>query len=157
MLIQRRKVAATLEWLKLNHVDYADLDISYDNLSKYPEDQPPVVVNFTKTMAESNIDPEAAAVTGVEEEEGTEEGQCPFVVYGLTGTILEHLGKQHPHQIKLQAVEHFKSGGKVLGIGQAKHPKSLYNNPQLYISKIPLVASYRRGSGRIISAWGECR
>ena len=66
MLIRRRKVAAALEWLKLNHVDYADLDISYDNLSKYPEDQPPVIVNFTKTMAESNIDPEAAAVTGVD-------------------------------------------------------------------------------------------
>ena len=71
-------------------------------------------------MAESNIDPEAAAVTGVEEEEGTEEGQCPFVVHGLTGTTLEHLGKQHPHQIKLCAVEHFKSDGKVLGIEQAK-------------------------------------
>ena len=48
-------------------------------------------------MAESNIDPEAAAVTGVEKEKGIEEGQCPFVVHGLTSTILEHLGKQHPH------------------------------------------------------------
>ena len=145
MLVRRRKVAAALEWLKLNHVDYADLDISYDNLSKYPEDQPPVVVNFTKTMAESNIDPEAAAVTGVEEEEGTEEGQCPFVVHGLTGTTLEHLGKQHPHQIKLQAVEHFKSGGKVLGIGQAKHPESLYNNPQLYPQMFPWLFPYGLG------------
>ena len=63
MLVRRRKVAAALEWLKLNHVDYADLDISYDNLSKYPENQPPVVVNFTKTIAESNIDPEKAAVS----------------------------------------------------------------------------------------------
>ena len=86
MLVRRRKVAAALEWLKLNHVDYADLDISYDNLSKYPEDQPPVVVNFTKTMAESNIDSKAAAVTGVEKEEGTEEGQCLFVVHRLTST-----------------------------------------------------------------------
>ena len=74
MLVQKRKVAAALEQLKLNHVNYADLNISYDNLSEYPEDQPPVVVNFTKTMAESNIDPEAAAVAGVEEEEGTKEG-----------------------------------------------------------------------------------
>ena len=96
-------------------------------------------------MAESNIDPEAAAVTGVEEEEGTEEGQCPFVVHGLTGTTLEHLGKQHPHQIKLQAVEHFKSGGKVLGIGQAKHPESLYNNPQLYPQMFPWLFPYGLG------------
>ena len=38
MLVRRRKVAAALEWLKLNDVDYADLDISHDNMSKYPED-----------------------------------------------------------------------------------------------------------------------
>ena len=131
MLVRRRKVAAALEWLKLNHVDYADLDISYDNLSKYPEDQPPVRVNFTKTMAKSNINPEAAAVTGVNEE-GMKASQCPFVVHGLTGTTLEHLGKQHPHQIKLCAIKHFSSGSKVFRIGQAKHAKSLYNNPQLY-------------------------
>ena len=56
----------------------------------------PVVVNFTKTMAKSNINSEAAAVTGVDEE-GVKAGQCPFIVYGLTGIILEYLGKQHPH------------------------------------------------------------
>ena len=38
MLIRRKKVAAALKWLKLNHVDYADLDIFYNNMSKYPKD-----------------------------------------------------------------------------------------------------------------------
>ena len=94
-------------------------------------------MNLTKTMAESNIDPEAAAVTGVNEKEGMKAGQCPFVVHGCTGTTFEHLDKQHPHQIKLHAIEHFKLGGKVLGIGQAKHFESLYNNPQLYPQMFP--------------------
>ena len=37
MLVRRNKVAAALEWLKLNHCDYYDLDISYDNLAEYRE------------------------------------------------------------------------------------------------------------------------
>ena len=32
LLVRRRRVAAALEWLKLNHADYLNLDISYDNL-----------------------------------------------------------------------------------------------------------------------------
>ena len=45
LLIRRDRVSAALEWLKLNHSDYADLNISYSNLSEYPEDQPPVHVD----------------------------------------------------------------------------------------------------------------
>ena len=37
LLIRRQKVMEALEWLKLNHHDYADLEISYKNLSDYPE------------------------------------------------------------------------------------------------------------------------
>ena len=85
------------------------------------------------------------SVPGVKKEEGTEEGQCPFMVYRLTGTTLEHLGKQCPHQIKLCAVKHFKLGGKVLGIGQAKHSESLYNNPQLYPQMFPWLFPYGLG------------
>jgi hypothetical protein len=32
LLIRRKYVADALEWLKLNHSDYTDLDISYDEL-----------------------------------------------------------------------------------------------------------------------------
>ena len=46
LLIRRWKVMEALEWLKLNHCDYADLEISYKNLSDYPEDVPPVVVEY---------------------------------------------------------------------------------------------------------------
>ena len=46
LLVRRNKVAKALEWLKLNHTDYADLEISYKNLESYPEDSPPVVMNY---------------------------------------------------------------------------------------------------------------
>ncbi|KAL6303490.1 hypothetical protein BKA93DRAFT_734797 [Sparassis latifolia] len=34
-LVRRNRVAAALEWLKLNHLDYTDLEISYKNLEEY--------------------------------------------------------------------------------------------------------------------------
>jgi hypothetical protein len=42
LLVRRNQVAKALEWLKLNHIDYSDLDISYENLKKYPEDCPTI-------------------------------------------------------------------------------------------------------------------
>ncbi|KAI0073309.1 hypothetical protein K474DRAFT_1603555 [Panus rudis PR-1116 ss-1] len=43
-LVRRNKVAEALNWLKLNHIDYADLEISQENLNAYSEDTPPVEV-----------------------------------------------------------------------------------------------------------------
>ena len=70
MLVRRNKVARALEWLKLNHADYADIDISYENLAQYPEDEPPVIVNYSQSMA-SNSDPKSTAVNNTEDNEGT--------------------------------------------------------------------------------------
>ena len=146
MLVRRHKVAAALEWLKLNHVDYADLEISYRNLEKYPENEPPVIVHFSKTsLEESTMEPESTGVHHVEEEEGVEDGQCPFVVHGLTGTTLEWLGKKTPYEIRARAVDHFVNGGKVLGIGHAEKPESLYNNPRLYPQMFPWLFPYGMG------------
>ena len=151
MLVRHNKVAAALEWLKLNHVDYADLTISYDNLKEYPEDEPPVIVNYTQSY-ESNKDPEATAVNNDNSDEETENGNCPFVVHGLTGSNLEHLGKIRPKEIRARAVEYFKSGGKALGIGQEKEPESLYNNPQLYPQMFPWLFPYGLGGLKIVWA-----
>ncbi|KAF9471124.1 hypothetical protein BDN70DRAFT_820430, partial [Pholiota conissans] len=46
MLVRRNKVANALEWLKLNHVDYADLEISKENLESYPQSGVPVFIDF---------------------------------------------------------------------------------------------------------------
>ena len=38
ILVCQNKVAKALGWIKLNHRDYADLEISHKNLESYPED-----------------------------------------------------------------------------------------------------------------------
>ena len=35
LLVRRNKIAGALEWLKLNHEDYVDLNISYENINGY--------------------------------------------------------------------------------------------------------------------------
>ena len=45
LLVRRNVVAQVLEWLKLNHIDYSDLQISYEHLNEYKDDEPPVVVD----------------------------------------------------------------------------------------------------------------
>ena len=59
-LVRRNRVIEALEWLKLNHVDYKDIDISHENMKEYPEDVPPVIVEYQEV---DNVkDPEATAV-----------------------------------------------------------------------------------------------
>jgi hypothetical protein len=62
--------------LKLNHVDYYDCEISEKNLASYPEDGPPVVVDYHPST--SNKNPESTSVHDMEEEDGTAEGPCPL-------------------------------------------------------------------------------
>jgi hypothetical protein len=46
LLVHRNKVSRALEWLKLNHKDYTDLDIFYKNLAAYPKNSLPVAINY---------------------------------------------------------------------------------------------------------------
>lgn len=64
LLVCQNKVFKTLEWLKLNHQDYADLEISYENLASYPETSPPVVINYWHSI--TNKIPEATSVHDME-------------------------------------------------------------------------------------------
>ena len=80
-----------------------------------------------------------------EEDEGAEKGDCPFIVHGLTGANLERLMNTRRHEVTARAVDYFKSGGKVLGIGQAEHLLSIYDNPQLYPQMFPWLFPYGLG------------
>ncbi|KAJ7171850.1 hypothetical protein C8R43DRAFT_874614, partial [Mycena crocata] len=86
MLVRRVKVAAALEWLKLNHEDYADLEISQQNLLSYALRDVPVVVDYRRTSEneDNSIPVEARSVNDNGEEHGTSDGQCTFAVHGLT-------------------------------------------------------------------------
>ena len=122
LLVRRNKFAAALEWL-----NYFNLEISYKNLAEYPEDTPPVVVDYHHST--TNKDPESTAVNDMEEEEGTESEPCPFVVHRFTG---EEFSDKSLKAIKAIALQHLTNYGKVLATGYEKQPQSIYKNPQLF-------------------------
>jgi hypothetical protein len=128
VLVNHKKVSEALEWLKLNHIDYFDIEISYDNLMAYPEDAPPVLIDYCSST--SNKNSEATAVNDMEEA-GTETGKCPFIVHGLTGE--EYSIKA----LKAIALKHITDNRSVLAIGHKKEPESIYRNPQLFPQMLP--------------------
>ena len=65
-------LSAALEWLKINHSDYADVQISQENLKLYPEEGPPVVIDYRSSII--NKHKEATSVFDMEEEEGVHDG-----------------------------------------------------------------------------------
>jgi len=124
LLVRRQKVAEALEWLKLNHSDYFDLDVSYDNLEAYPERGPPVVVTYRR--ADGNKEPEATSAFDHEEEDGVEDGPCPFVVNCVTGEQLRTLSLK---ATIAKAVKHLRDDDSgVLAIGHDSKPQSIYHS-----------------------------
>jgi hypothetical protein len=140
LLVRRNHVIKALQWLKLNHSDYADIDISETNLKEYPEDMPPVSVEYKPSS--SNKTPEGTSVFDMEEDDGTDEGDCTFVVHGLTGENLETMST---NAIKARALQHLNNHGKVLAIGQSSRLESIWNNPQLYPQMFPWLFPYGLG------------
>jgi hypothetical protein len=104
LLVRKNKVRAALDWLKLNHCNYYDLYISQENLDRYPEDGPPVVVDYHQSFTNKN--PESTAVNDNEDEEGTETGKCPFVVHSLIG---EEYSTKSVKALKTIALKHLTS------------------------------------------------
>jgi hypothetical protein len=140
MLVRRLKVSKALYWLKLNHIDYYDCEISEKNLASYPEDGPPVVVDYYPSN--SNKNPESTSVNDMDEEDGTSEGPCSFVVHGLTG---EEFSTKTMKTIKTIALQHLTSEKKILAIGHSETPESIYANPQLFPSMLPWLFPYGLG------------
>ncbi|KAJ7938557.1 hypothetical protein B0H13DRAFT_2226302 [Mycena leptocephala] len=93
MLVRRQRVKDALDWLKLNHRDYEDLQISQQNLNFLPESGIPCGVDWKETAPnESNLVAEAMSVdNNGDEDEGTSSGPCSFAVAGLTASEAESL------------------------------------------------------------------
>ena len=142
MLVRRIKVCKALEWLKLNHADYADLEISQENLKNYPLNGIPVKVDFHRTSTTSNKIPSAMSVHDIEDEEGTETGPCSFTVHGLTGVEYSKLSKDAKMAASLT---HLATGGNTLAVGHAPEPESIFNNPQCYPQMFPWLFPYGKG------------
>ncbi|KZP15807.1 hypothetical protein FIBSPDRAFT_699202, partial [Athelia psychrophila] len=127
MLVRRHKVATALEWLKLNHDDYSDLNISYTNLEEYPIDGCPFMIGWKKQEAVR----EAAAMASHEQEteEGAEHGPCPLIINGMVGG---DLGTKPWNELTALAVKHLKDGNVMMALGHKPEPQSLYHNVQMY-------------------------
>jgi hypothetical protein len=146
-LVRRNHVKRALEWLILNHADYEDVSISINNLDNYPEDMPPVSVEY-KELKHNKI-PEGTSVHDMEVEDGTEDGECAFTVHGLTG---EQLNVMTANAVKIKALQHLNSQGKFLAVGHDENPESIWHNPQLYPQMFPWLFPY--GLGGIGSVGG---
>ncbi|TFK52745.1 hypothetical protein OE88DRAFT_1594521, partial [Heliocybe sulcata] len=126
LLVSHKRVSTALEWLKLNHSDYEDLNISYNNLREYQDNMPPVVMGYhPQHGSKENL----GMSLHHNDEEGTESGPCPLTVHGVTGS---QLTTKSIKALKAIAMKHLTSSGKVLAVGHAENPESIYNNPQLY-------------------------
>jgi hypothetical protein len=146
MTVRRNKVANALEWLKLNHADYRDLEISKENLEQYPLNGVPVYVDFRQVS--ENADPTAKLPTEMsvndnESSIATEDGECPFVVNGLTGT--EYLNMPLK-ALKAKTLSFLDNGGKMLKVGQGEEPANSRGNPHLYPQMFPWLFPYGLGS-----------
>ncbi|KAF6748646.1 hypothetical protein DFP72DRAFT_992154 [Ephemerocybe angulata] len=143
VLVRRNKVKEALEWLKLNHKDYADLSIDYDTLNTYDLDKIPIgLLRKDVPEADGNVLAAAKSVFDSDYEQGTEDGPCPFVVNGLTS---ERHGEMTTSQRKVAALQHLKNGGNSLAIGHDPTPQSMYNNPGLYPQMYPWLFPYGYG------------
>jgi hypothetical protein len=109
-------------------------------LNEYPEDMPPVSIEYKQMM--HNKTPEGTSVHDMEEEDGTTDGQCAFTVHGLTG---EDLNIMSTNAVKVKALQHLNSQGKFLAIGHSKEPESIWHNPQLYPQMFPWLFPYGLG------------
>lgn len=141
-LCRRKSIAAALEWLKLNHSDYADLQIDHSALATYPERGIPVDVVWRKPQEDTSIIAAATSVHDRHEEPGTDEGQCTFTLNGLVGSQLDRLSIDAR---KAYAVQHLHSGGHVLAVGHSDAPESIFNNHQLYPQIFPWLFPYGLG------------
>lgn len=133
-------MARALEWLKLNHGDYADLEISYDELNRYPENLPPVLVEYRHS--ELNKVEEGTSVFDQAVDDGVSEGECPFLVHGLTG---DQVKTSSVETLKGIALRHWNNKGGALLISHSENPLSIYNNPNLYPQMFPWLFPYGLG------------
>ncbi|TFY51361.1 hypothetical protein EVJ58_g10611 [Rhodofomes roseus] len=124
LLVRHQVVVDALNWLIKHHRDYTDVQVSYENLLAYPEDEPPVCV-MHKT-SDGLRPPESMAVHDEDGEIGTSSGQCEFVVHGLSADQLV-------------------DGKPMLAYGHGAAPSSMYHNPELFPGLFPWLFPYGLG------------
>ncbi|KAE9393332.1 hypothetical protein BT96DRAFT_959086 [Gymnopus androsaceus JB14] len=140
-IFRHKKIKYALDWLKLNHVDYYDIEISIENLNQYKDEGVSFEYEYQET--ESNKDSLTSAVNeNSEEEEWTLTGPCPYCVHGLTAESFECL---NPSQVRAVALKHLRKKEKILYVGHDETPVNTIDNPQLYAQMFPHLFPYGLG------------
>jgi hypothetical protein len=119
--VRRNVVIKALQWLMLNHRDYADIKISEDNLKQYSETDIPVSIEYRASSV--NKVAEGTSKYDLEAEHGVMEGECSFSVHGLTGESIEMMTSE---ALKAAALKHLNIGGSMLAVG---HSNTLQKAP----------------------------
>ncbi|OBZ67369.1 hypothetical protein A0H81_12737 [Grifola frondosa] len=139
-IVRQNVVHAALCWLKVNHPDYADVQISLSNLQSYSAEHPPVSV--VMRFGDGSAPAESLAVHDSDDARGMEEGMCSFFVHGLTG---QDFARMTYEEKKVVAIKHFDGGGGVLAYGHEAQPESIYHNPRLFPSMFPWLFPFGLG------------
>jgi hypothetical protein len=92
--------------------------------------------------SETNKIAEAKSVFDMHSDEGTDSGDCPFIVHTLTR---EQYDAKLPNALKAVTMKHWNRRGKVLHIGRSSKLQSIYDNPGLYPQMFPLLFPYGVG------------
>ena len=71
-----------------------------------------------------------------------QDGECPFVVHGITGENYSTLSKDATRALALQ---HLIKDQKILFVGHDSKPESMFNNSQLFPSMMPWLFPYGLG------------
>src|SRR5208282_2820914 len=108
------------------------MEISSKNLDEYDENSSPVSIEYRESNANKVV--EGTSVFDTEIEDGTEGGECSFLVHGLTGEALDTMTT---NAIKAIALCHLNNGGKMLAVSHSDKFESIWNNPQLYPQMFP--------------------
>ena len=85
---------------------------------------------------------EETSVFDMEEEEGVQDGECSFVVHGITGENYSTLSKD---ATKALALQHLINDKHIAFIGHDTKPESMFNNSQLFPSMMPWLFPYGLG------------
>ena len=140
LLVRRKKVMHALEWLKLNHADYADLEIAYDEWSIT------LKIHFLFSLNINTQRPQKLRKAQVNlimnDGHGVHEGECPFIVHGLTGADYD---TKSLNTLKGIALRHWNNQGGALAVSHGSSPLSIYNNPNLYPQIFPWLFPYGLG------------
>lgn len=75
-------------------------------------------------------------------DDGVSDGDCPFLVHGLTG---DQMQTKSVEALKGIALRHWNNHGGVLSVSHSKNFLSIYNNPNLYPQMFPWLFSYGLG------------